>query len=92
MKPTEAFTSHHSQTVRRAASGQTIDAARIPESLLAMRTASEITGLSKATLYRLAATDPTFPKLVKLGTRCTRIRAGDLLAWLDAQAGVNAAS
>jgi hypothetical protein len=35
--------------------------------------------------YRKAASDPTFPKLIKIGARCTRIRAGDLTSWLAAQ-------
>ncbi|MFT3820461.1 MAG: AlpA family phage regulatory protein [Rubrivivax sp.] len=45
-----------------------------------------LAGLSEASLYRRAAIDPTFPKLIKMGKRCTRIRAGDLTAWLAAQA------
>jgi prophage regulatory protein len=61
---------------------QPLDAAKLPDALLTLRTAGAIAGLSEATLYRKAASDPTFPKLVKLGTRCTRIRAGDLTAWL----------
>lgn len=65
---------------------QPIHAAQIADALLKISTACAISGLSEATLYRKAAADPTFPKLVKLGTRCTRIRAGDLTAWLAAQA------
>jgi prophage regulatory protein len=65
---------------------QPIEAARIPDALLMIPTACAVTGLSPATLYRKAATDPTFPKLIRLGSRCTRIRAGDLTAWLAAQA------
>lgn len=66
---------------------QPIHAAQIADALLRIRTACAIAGLSEATIYRKAATDPTFPKLVKLGKRCTRIRAGDLTAWLSAQGG-----
>lgn len=67
---------------------QPLHVAQIAEALLRMRTAAQISGLSEATLYRKAASDPTFPKLVKMGQRCTRIRAGDLTAWLAAQAQV----
>ncbi len=60
-------------------------AAQIADALLRMKTAAAVAGLSEATLYRKAKTDPTFPRLVKMGQRCTRIRAGDLTAWLAAQ-------
>lgn len=66
---------------------QPLHVAEIADALLKMRTAAAVAGLSEATLYRKAANDPTFPKLVKIGQRCTRIRAGDLTAWLAAQAG-----
>lgn len=66
---------------------QPIKAATIPDALLQMRVAAAVAGLSEATLYRKAKTDPTFPRLIKMGMRCTRIRAGDLTAWLAAQAG-----
>jgi predicted DNA-binding transcriptional regulator AlpA len=68
-------------------SQQPLDAAQVPDALLRMRTVAAIAGLSEASLYRKAATDPTFPKLIRLSARCTRIRAGDLTAWLVAQAG-----
>lgn len=66
---------------------QPINAAQIADALLTLRTASAVAGLSEATIYRKANSDPTFPRLVRIGKRCTRIRAGDLTAWLAAQAG-----
>lgn len=66
---------------------QPLHAAQIADALLTMRTASAVAGLSEATLYRKAKSDPSFPRLVRMGARCTRIRAGDLTAWLSAQAG-----
>lgn len=66
---------------------QPLHAVQIADALLNLRTAAAVAGLSEATLYRKSASDPTFPKLIKLGNRCTRIRAGDLTAWLAAQAG-----
>lgn len=65
---------------------QPLAAAAIPDALLKMPTAAAVAGMSEATLYRKVKGDPTFPRLVKLGARCTRIRAGDLTAWLNAQA------
>ena len=64
---------------------QPLHAAKIADALLTLKTASAVAGISEATIYRRAATDPTFPKLIRLGTRCTRIRAGDLSVWLRAQ-------
>ena len=69
----------------RGSKPQPLHAAQIADALLTLRTAGAVGGMSVATIYRRAASDPTFPKLVKLGTRCTRIRAGDLTAWLSAQ-------
>jgi prophage regulatory protein len=70
---------------KRGTNPQPLHAAQIADALLTMRTAAAVSGLSEATLYRKAASDPAFPKLVKLGARCTRIRAGDLTAWLASQ-------
>lgn len=70
---------------RRGTKPQPLHAAQIADALLTLRTAAAVSGLSEATLYRKAAADPTFPTLVKLGKRCTRIRAGELTAWLGAQ-------
>ncbi len=72
---------------RRVTNPQPLHAAQIADALLKLSTAVAISGMSEATLYRKSASDPTFPKLVKLGKRCTRIRAGDLMAWLSAQGG-----
>lgn len=64
---------------------QPLHAVQIAEALLKLKTAAAVAGLSEATLYRKAKTDPTFPRLIRLGARCTRIRAGDLTTWLAAQ-------
>lgn len=86
------FTGAHMQTTttpkaRRGSSinPQPLDAALIPDSLLKQPTVSAIVGLSSASIYRkIAAGD--FPAPVRLGTRCTRWRAGDVTAWLARQA------
>jgi prophage regulatory protein len=66
---------------------QPLHVAQIADALLTLRTASAVAGMSPATIYRKSASDPTFPKLVRMGRRCTRIRAGDLTRWLASQAG-----
>ena len=66
---------------------QPLEAAAVPSALLTITTAGAIGGISSATIYRKAASDPNFPKFVRIGKRCTRIRAGEWLAWLDAQGG-----
>ncbi len=62
---------------------QPLAIAMVPDALLNMRTASIVAGLSEDTLYRRAKSDPSFPRLIRIGARCTRIRAGDLTAWLN---------
>lgn len=64
---------------------QPLHVAQLADALLRIKTAAHFSGMSEATLYRKAKTDPTFPKLVKLGARCTRIRAGDFTAWLNSK-------
>jgi excisionase family DNA binding protein len=62
---------------------QPLEAASIPEALLTTTTACAVTGLSTATLYRLAAAGKLKP--VKMGPRCTRWRASDVQAFIAAQ-------
>jgi predicted DNA-binding transcriptional regulator AlpA len=62
---------------------QPTQVAQLADALLTMKTASAVSGLSEDTLYRRAKSDPSFPKLIRIGVRCTRIRAGDLTAWLN---------
>lgn len=64
---------------------QPLEAAQIPGALLTLRTASSVSGMSVDTLYRRAASDPTFPRLIRNGKRCTRVVAGPFMAWLAAQ-------
>ncbi len=73
-------------TKPKRASNQPLHAAQIADALLTLRTASALAGMSPATIYRRAKNDPSFPRLVRLGTRCTRIRAGDLTSWLASKA------
>ncbi len=76
-----------SKQSKRGANLQPLEVAALPNALLTLRTAGAVGGLSVSTIYRKAAIDPTFPKLIRIGARCTRMRAGDWLTWLAAQAG-----
>lgn len=63
---------------------QPLAAAQIDEALLTIKTVSAITALSSPTIYRRLATGD-FPKPIRLSTRCTRWRAGDVRDWLNQQ-------
>lgn len=67
---------------QRQRTPQPLAAATIPEALLTLRTVTAVAGISEATIRRRAASDPSFPTLLRDGARCTRVRAGDLMAWL----------
>ena len=86
MKSTASIAAQGDKPKRATINPQPLHAAQIADALLTLRTAAAVAGLSEPTLYRKAKSDPTFPRLVKLGMRCTRIRAGDLTTWLSAQA------
>jgi prophage regulatory protein len=64
---------------------QTIAVATDPDALLKPPTTAELMGLSIITLYRKCRDDASFPKPVKLGKRCTRWKADEVRAWLQAQ-------
>ena len=86
--PTIATTiTQASKPKRGTVNPQPLEVVHIADALLKFSTASALSGLSESTLYRRSATDPSFPRLVKMGKRCTRIRAGDFTTWLAAQAG-----
>ena len=76
----------HARQQRRVPT-QPLHAVQLADALLRLSTVEAITGLGKSTIYaKLKANDGSFPKPIKLGTRCTRFRAGDVQAWLAAQA------
>lgn len=69
---------------------QPLAAADNPDALLQITLAAVLMGGGVSTVYHRARNDPSFPKLIKIGKRCTRIRAGDLTQWLQQQAQVAA--
>lgn len=64
---------------------QPLETLAVPNALLRIDTVIAVSGMSKATIYRMVAAR-TFPEPRRFGTRCTRWRAADVSAWLDAQA------
>lgn len=75
-------------TKRRPRKPQPIEAALVPEALLTIPTMRAIIGDSTSTIYRKwqdPATDPLYPRPIKFGKRCTRVKAAHVMAWLKAQ-------
>lgn len=64
---------------------QPLSVASNPDALLQVPTVASLIGAGRSTVYLLGRTDPTFPKPIKRGLRCTRFRAGDVTEWLKAQ-------
>lgn len=54
--------------------------------ILRMKQLIERTNLSRATLYVLMATDPTFPRKVKLTARSVGFLESDVDAWIASRA------
>lgn len=54
--------------------------------ILRMKELVKRTGLSRATLYTLIATDPTFPKKIKLSARSVGYLESEVDAWIASRA------
>lgn len=52
--------------------------------LLSLKQVSALVGLTKTPIYRRIS-ESTFPAPLKLSSRASRWRAGDILRWLEAQ-------
>lgn len=65
---------------------QPLHAVQLADALLRITTVTQATGLSSATVYRKLAAGE-FPQPVRLGSRCTRWKAADVRAWIQAQGG-----
>jgi len=70
---------------RRGIVAQPLEVATLPNALLTIRTVRALVAMSPATIYRRLA-EGNFPAPVRLSSRCTRWRAGDVTAWLSRQA------
>lgn len=62
---------------------QSLHAAQIAEALLRLRTVQDLSGLGKTSIYKAIKAGQLTP--VRMGRRCTRFRAADVQAWLQAQ-------
>jgi prophage regulatory protein len=60
---------------------QPLEVATLPHALLKISTVSAITSLSEAAVFRMVG-EGRFPQPVRLGKRCTRWKAGEVMAWL----------
>lgn len=69
----------------RNRSDQPLHAAQIADALLKIQTVQALVGLGKTTIYKKVA-EGTFPAPIRQGSRCTRFVAGQVQAWLQAQA------
>lgn len=65
---------------------QPLHALELEDALLKIQTVGQGTGMSSATIYRKVAAGE-FPQPVRLGKRCTRWKAADVRAWIQAQGG-----
>lgn len=57
--------------------------ANAPPTLLPIEDVCATLSVSRATVYKLLANDPAFPKPVKLAPRANRWRRDELAAWCD---------
>lgn len=57
-------------------------------SLITVEECAALCRAGVSTTWRRMKSDPTFPRAVRLGNRCTRIQVGALKAWLRSKAGV----
>lgn len=64
---------------------QPLHVAQIADALLTLKTVQALTALGRSSIYQKVA-QRTFPTPIRQGKRCTRWRAGDVQAWLQAQA------
>ena len=83
---TSKRTANKPRTAHKPHATQPVAVTENPDALLRINTVAGLAGIGISTVYHLARHDASFPKLIKHGTRCTRIRAGDLTAWLKARA------
>jgi excisionase family DNA binding protein len=67
----------------RTPARQPLHAAEIADALLKLQTVVALTGLGKTSIYARIKAGEFKP--VRLGARCTRFKASDVQAWLQAQ-------
>lgn len=55
--------------------------------LLSPKQAAALLGLARASIYKIAARDPDFPRPIHVTPRAVRFRRDELDAWIEAQKG-----
>lgn len=55
--------------------------------MLRLKQSAEFLGVSEPTLWRLDQNDPTFPKKIRISSRCCGYRIGDLIEWQQSRMG-----
>ena len=68
---------------KQTKAAQPLDVLQLQDALLKMQTVTQATGLSSATIYRKVAAGEL--AIVRMGKRCTRFRAADVRAFIQAQ-------
>lgn len=71
------------ERAKRTPATQPLQAAQISDALLKLATVMSLTALGKTTIYAKAATGELTP--IRLGKRCTRWRAAQVIQFLQAQ-------
>jgi predicted DNA-binding transcriptional regulator AlpA len=54
---------------------------------VSIASAARLLEMSRASVYRIHETDPTFPRIRKFGRRASRLLLADLEKWAQRQAG-----
>ncbi|MCY1229506.1 Prophage CP4-57 regulatory protein (AlpA) [compost metagenome] len=70
------------ESQRTTRTKQPIESAFHPAALLRITTVQALAGMSRSTIYAKVKAG-TFPIPIKQGARCTRFRAGEVVAWLE---------
>jgi prophage regulatory protein len=73
------------QDEKRAPS-QPIEVAAVPGSMLRIATVTAVTGLSRATIYRMMLKGE-FPKAVQLSKHCVAWKQADVADWVAGRSG-----
>lgn len=60
--------------------------------LISLETAAAIRDRCLSAEWKLAKDDPAYPELIRPTPRCTRVRLGDYLAYLDSKAQPSSAN
>ena len=55
--------------------------------MLRNKQSASLLGISLVTLWRISERDPSFPKKIRITSRCVGYRRGDLLAWQEQKMG-----